>query len=153
MEANVIDRSQEHNNNAVVGTTAKKPASALSPFTRTELAAYAERSGPYYDNDVAAFGPLTADMLSGAACIVAAATPDEKESMFKRVAATMARALKDMWMTEEVMLSRLQWIANQTGLLNLSPGHLIPGAMRSPSIEQTDSVEAGQDGPLPLTRA
>jgi Protein of unknown function (DUF3987) len=151
MEDNVMDRSQEHNNNAVVGTMAKKPASALSPFTRTELAAYADRSGPYYDNDVVAFGPLTADMLSGGACVVAAATPDEKESMFKRVAATMARAAKDMWITKKVMLSRLQWIANQNGLLHLAPDQLIPG--RSHPIKQTEPVEAGQDGPLPLTRA
>jgi Protein of unknown function (DUF3987) len=131
---------------------AAKPASALSPLTMADLAANADPAGPCAD-DVARFGNLAANMLSGGACIVAAATPDEKESMFNRVAATMAHAVKDKWITGEVMLSRLQWIANQNGLLHLSPNQLIAGATRSPSIKKTEPVEAVQEGPLPLTRA
>jgi hypothetical protein len=151
MELNVMDRSPEHNK-AVEGTMAADPASAPPPFTTDYLANYADPSGPEYDRDQKSLGPLAADMMSGCANIVAAATPDVKESLFRRVAATMTSAAKQGWIPTEVVLSRLERIANENGLPHLSPNQVVAKAQLPPFTTKTDRLEAEQQGPLPLAR-
>jgi hypothetical protein len=148
MELKVTHRSVEHNN---IGRAMLDPTSAftqvsaasLSPLSMTELAAHADPAGPDGD-DVARFGSRAANMLSGARRLVALAASDERENVFRRVAATMVLAVEDKWITEEVKLSRLQSIAEQHGLFDLSPDQLeevIAGAACSPPKTEPAQAE------------
>jgi putative DNA primase/helicase len=149
MELKVTHRLREHNDvipamlDAMPALT-QVLASASSPLTMAALAAWADPSGPYGD-DVSSFGSLAANMLSGSRRLVALAPLNEKETVFRQVAATMAGAAKEKFITREVMISRLQSIAEQHGRLGLSPEQLekiITDATQPPPSKQNQPVEA-----------
>jgi hypothetical protein len=144
--------------------------------TMLELAAFVDPSGPYTD-DVDNFGNLAANMLSGSRRLVTQAPSNEKERVFRQVAAAMAGAAEHKWITSEVMISRLKSIAEENGRLGFSPEQLeevIAEATRRAASQQTGPVEAAsrpalsrrsidparlvsdeleREMPLPLTRA
>jgi putative DNA primase/helicase len=139
MELKVTHPSREHND---IVPTVVDAASALrqvlasaSAPTMAELAACADPHGPYGD-DVTSFGSLAANMLSGSKRVIVLASSNEKERVFRQVAATMAGAAKEQFITKEVMISRLQSIAEEHGRFGLSP-------------EQLNAVIAGATAPSP----
>jgi len=148
MELKVTHRSREHNDivPAMLDATSALQqllVSTSSPFTMDELAAFADPAGPNVD-DVADFGNLAANMLSGSERVVALAPTHEKENTFRRVAVTMASAV-GKWITKKAMIVRLRSIAEQHGRFGLSPEQLveiIANATRAPPNKQSEPIEA-----------
>lgn len=96
--------------------------STSAPLTMAELAAYADPAGPH-GHDVTNFGSLAANMLSGARRAVEMAPAADRKKVFGAVAAALAEAA-GRWITTDVMIERLQAIAETHDRFGLSAEQL-----------------------------
>jgi hypothetical protein len=144
--------------NAGAGVDEAAVSIACLEVTRQPVVSAAEsmeRLGSFADDalvaedDVRHYGERVARMLSGAYCAVALAPAHEKRSVFRDVvAATMAHAVADRQIPKQVMMDRLQQIAEAHSGFDLSPDEL-----QKLIAEAAEAIPVPQVVPVPVRQA